>query len=82
MCDHFFHYLIFFQYDLFLFDENKKDDKQKCSALDIDESRRLFPNTFVYSCFSPKIQFLFCLLSSVAPWGDLMVGNTMHFNVL
>ena len=41
-----------------------------------------FPNTFVYSCFSPKIQFLFCLLSSVAPWGDLMVGNTMHFNVL
>ena len=27
----------------------------------------LYPNTFVYSCISPKIQFLYCLLSSVAP---------------
>ena len=32
-----------------------------------------YPSTFVYSRFSPKIQFLYCLLSSVAPWGDPMV---------
>ena len=34
-----------------------------------------FPNTFAYSFFSPKIQFVFCLLSSMAPWGDPMVDT-------
>ena len=26
-----------------------------------------YPSTFVYNCFPPKIQFLYCLHSSVAP---------------
>ena len=34
-----------------------------------------YPSTFVYSRFSPKIQFLYCLLSSLARWGDLMVDT-------
>ena len=28
-----------------------------------------YPSNFVYSCFPPKIRFLYCLLSSVALWG-------------
>ena len=32
-----------------------------------------YASTFVYSHFSIKIQFLYCLLSSVAPWGGPMV---------
>ena len=34
-----------------------------------------YSGTFVYSRFSPKIEFLYCLLSSVAPWGGCMVDN-------
>ena len=30
-----------------------------------------YPSTFVYSRFFPKIQFLFCLLSSLSLWGFL-----------
>ena len=33
----------------------------------------VYPRTFVYSRFSPKIQFLQCLLSSVARWRCPMV---------
>ena len=34
-----------------------------------------YPSNFVYSCFSSKIQFLYCLLSSVALWGGPMVDT-------
>ena len=34
-----------------------------------------YRSTFVYSRFPPKIQFLYCLLSSVAPWGGPMVNS-------
>ena len=34
-----------------------------------------YPSTFVYSRFSSKIQFLYCLLSSLAPWGGPMVDT-------
>ena len=40
---------------------NRNMNKKVCS-------KRCFPSTFVYSCFFEKIQFLQCLLSSVAPW--------------
>ena len=43
-----------------------------------------FPITFVYSRSSPNIKFLYCLLSSVALWGGLMVdteGKTFEINV-
>ena len=33
-----------------------------------------YPCTFVYSCFPPKIQFLYYLLSSLYPWGDPVVS--------
>ena len=32
------------------------------------------PSTFVYGRFSPKIQFLYCLLSLLSPWGAPMKG--------
>ena len=32
-------------------------------------------NTFVYGCFPPKIQFLYCLRSSVTLWGGPMVDT-------
>ena len=31
-----------------------------------------YPTTFVYSHFPPKIQFLYCFLTLVAPWGGPM----------
>ena len=34
-----------------------------------------YPSTFVYSRFPQKIQFLYCLLSLVAPWGGSMVDT-------
>ena len=34
-----------------------------------------YPSTFVYSHFPSRIQFLYCLLSSVAQWGGPMVDN-------
>ena len=34
-----------------------------------------YPSTFVYSRFLPMIQFLYCLLSSVAPRGGPMVDS-------
>ena len=34
-----------------------------------------YPSAFVYNCFSPKIQFLYCLLSLVALLGCLMVDT-------
>ena len=34
-----------------------------------------YPNTFVYSTFLPKIQFLQCFLSSMAQWGGPMVDT-------
>ena len=34
-----------------------------------------YPSRFVYSRFPPEIQFLFCLLSSVAAWVDPIVDN-------
>ena len=37
-----------------------------------------YPSTFVYSCFSPKIGFLYCLLSSVVPWGGPMVDTKQN----
>ena len=37
-----------------------------------------YPNTFLYSRFSPKIEFLYCLLSSVAPWGGPMVDTKQN----
>ena len=32
-------------------------------------------STFVYSSFSPEIQFLYCLLGSVTRWGGPMVDT-------
>ena len=32
-------------------------------------------NTFVYGCFPPKIQFLYCLRSLVTLWGGPMVDT-------
>ena len=34
-----------------------------------------YPSTFVDSRFPPKIQFLYCLLSSVALWSGPMVDT-------
>ena len=34
-----------------------------------------YPSTFVYSRFSSKIQFLYCLLSSVTPCGGPMIDT-------
>ena len=44
-----------------------------------------YSNTFVYSRFSPKIWFLYCLFSSVAPWSDLTVvtkGKILEIQVI
>ena len=38
-------------------------------------SAGLYPSTFVYKRFSPKIPFLYCLLSSVALWDGPMVDT-------
>ena len=32
-------------------------------------------STFVYLCFSPKIKFLYCLLSSLFTWGAPLMGT-------
>ena len=43
-----------------------------------------YSSTFIYSHFSTKIKFLYCLLSSVALWGSPMVeteGNIFEFQV-
>ena len=42
-------------------------------------SSGFYPSTFVYGCFPPKIQFLYCLLNSVAPWGGLMIDSEGKF---
>ena len=69
MFDHLFHYLFFFQYDLFLFGENKRDNKQKCSAVDIAQLRRLLSKHFCFQLFFVKDSVSYCLLDSVVPWG-------------
>ena len=41
-----------------------------------------YPGTFVYSCFSPRIQFLNCLLSSVAPQcGPMVTAEASMFGI-
>ena len=39
------------------------------------EGQAFYPSTFACSRFSSKIQFLYCLLNSVAPWGGPMVDT-------
>ena len=40
---------------------------------------KLYPSTLVYSPIFPKIQFFYCLLSLLAPWGGPMVDTIEKF---
>ena len=56
---------------IFLLNNSPQNAKKKyCNSLPC-----FYPSTFVYSCFPPKIQFLYCLLSSVTPWGGPMMDT-------
>ena len=84
MFDHLFHYLFFFQYDLFLFGENKRDSKQKCSAVDIAQLRRLLSKHFCFQLFFVKdFSFLtVCLIRwfrGVGPHGRQRRENFLKF---
>ena len=46
--------------------KNETDIVLRLSS-DIIGDPGFYPSNFVYSCFSPKIQFLYCLLNSMAP---------------
>ena len=49
---------------------------------EISMTSSFYPSTFVYNRFSPKIQFLYCVLSSVASLGGPMVdtqGRLLEF---
>ena len=50
----------------------KKVPPKKVLSL-VDKVPGFYPSTLVHSRMSQKIQFLDCLLSSVASWGGLML---------
>ena len=41
----------------------------------LDATAGFYPSTFVYSRFPPKIQFLYCLLNQMAPWGGPVIDS-------
>ena len=51
--------------------KKKKNEIQNCEHIHAGFS----PSIFVYSRFSPKVQFLYCLFSSVAQRGGFMVDT-------
>ena len=46
---------------------------RKLETFSKEESGSTYPSTFVYRRFSHKIQFLYCLFSSLSPWGIPLV---------
>ena len=47
-----------------------------CNSTPLLKGPAFYPSTLIYSSISPKVQFLYCLLSSVVLWSGPMVDNT------
>ena len=50
-----------------------------CNSTPLLKGPAFYPSTFIYSGISPKVQFLYCLLSSVVLWSGPMVDTTENF---
>ena len=66
--DHLFHYF-FSNMIFFCLAKIKEITNKNVVQLTSLNYAGFYPNTFVSSCFLSKIQFPYCLLDSVVPWG-------------